>query len=180
MALTPASSVSTGGLVVAYSSTLAAPAASIDSGVSAIPATGNVLEIIFIGRTSQAVVTSSIVLRINGDSGANYDREGFGVTNATLSGGPTLAATSWTANVPGTSVQAGSAGYVRTLIPSYAATTFHKVGEQFEAISDSAAANNEVTIRGMRWRSTAAINQVSVTAGSGNLVAGSQLLLLVG
>jgi hypothetical protein len=161
--------------LVLFDQTLGADAASIDTGAGGIAGTAAGLLVHIVARTSQAVVVSSVNVRLNNDSGANYDYTRTGVVNTTLSGATTLAATSWALVCAGDSVQAGSASFLTFVIPAYADTTFHKVAQQSEYISDSSAANNQLQTRGLRWRSTAAISRMSVAAGSGNLRAGSRM-----
>jgi hypothetical protein len=160
-----------------FDSTLGAPAAAIDSGAGSIPAGYNVLEFFIIGRTTQASVASNILVTVNADGGANYDRVVISNTNATVSGSNVLAGTSWDMNMVGDSADAGACGVWQFTIPGYAQTTFFKNGSGLYSAPEDTAAENRNQARGMRWRSTAAITRITVTSGSGNLMTGSRLLI---
>jgi hypothetical protein len=166
-----------GGVTKIFDSTLGANTASIDSGASSIPATYDVLEVFMILRTTEAVDISSVAVTVNADSGANYDRQTGRANNVTLTAAASLAQTSWVLVAPGANQHAGAAGVIRMTLPGYAQTTFHKTAEATIALPDDTAANNYADFVSLRWRSTAAITQLTVAAGSGNLLAGSRLLI---
>jgi hypothetical protein len=161
--------------LILFDQTLAGAAASIDTGANGIAQTCEGLLIQIIARTTEVAIQSSVLLTVNGDGGGNYDYTRTGTLNATVSGGTTLAATSWALLCAGDSAQAGAASYLTLVIPAYRQTTFHKVAQESEYLPHSTAANDQLQNRGLRWRSTAAINQFTVTAGAGQLKAGSRM-----
>jgi len=164
-----------GGLTQLFDSTLSADAATIDTGASGIAAGYRAIQVAIIARTSEAVALSSILVTFNGDTGANYDRQIVAGANAIASASVAIASSNYATNVPGDSGDAGSAGSLFMTIPDYAATTFQKVANAHLALLQNTANNNRVRADAVRWRSTSAINQITVTAGSGNLRAGSSL-----
>lgn len=166
------------GLVKLFDSTLGSPAASIDTGGSGIAAGHSDILIFVMAATTQAVAESSATLTFNADSGAHYDTHRLSAAGGTVSGGTTFAATSFVLSAAGAS--GGTTNYPTLsliTIPSYTNTTFWKVGFLQETEMDTNSANMFTGVRGCGWRSTAAINQATLTAGSGNLVTGSRLVV---
>jgi hypothetical protein len=165
---------------VVFDSTLLADAASIDTGAGAIPAGLALITVYIVGRTTQAVVSSSVSITLNNDTGSNYDVQYIQAASSVVSGGALATGTSWLLAFPGASMDAGSAGYISFEIPSYDQTTFHKETVDVEGLSSSTPANETVAARALRWKSTAAITRLKVAAGSGNLLAGTRLLIIGG
>ena len=161
-----------------FSSTLGANAASIDTGAAGVAGGFNVLEIWFLGRTTEAVIDSTVKFTVNNDTGSNYNREltqGAGTSTASFNA---IGTTGWVAGAPGASATASEVGCVRMTIPLYAGTTFKKIGEYTGGQTESSAASHgAANSAAIGWASTAAISRVAVTAGSGNLLAGSTLLI---
>jgi hypothetical protein len=174
------SSSASAGRVVLFDSTLGVAAASIDTGASGIAPGFSVITVYVVGRTTEAVVSSSILARLNADSGANYDQSSIAWASGAVSGSSSVAQTAWACAFPGASMDASSAGSVSIVIPSYDQTTFNKQATNAEGLGSGTANNNSAIMRSFRWRNTAAISRLSITAGSGNLVAGSRLLILGG
>lgn len=164
-------------IVRIFDSTLTEDAASFDTGTNGVPATFDHLMILAYLRTSEVVVISSGLLRYNGDSSAIYDRIAMRTINVTVTGATTLAGTSFAIRCPGDSNAANAFGVVRIFIPAYAQTTGHKIAEATATWLDTAAANSEIDATSGRWRSTAAINQISLASGSGNFRTGSRLTI---
>jgi hypothetical protein len=177
---TPPSSreASGGGLTVLFDETLAGDAAAIDTGAGGIAGDCDVLYVWVLARTSQAVVTSSALLEINGDTGTNYDFERVRGANVTLAGFGAVAQAGPNIEVPGNNSDAGAVGVIVFTIPGYAQTTFHKVADWRAFAPEDTVGNLIVGSGGFRWRNTAAITQLTVTAGGGVLRAGSRLLVL--
>lgn len=162
---------------ILFDSILGSDTASIDTGASGIAGGYNILDVYIISRTTQAVVGSSMIVRVNNDSGAKYDLQEIRAANTTLAGTQALAQTGWTFLSFGTSAETGAATYLRFSIPGYDLTTFHKVGEGVLSANEDTAAENRLRMHAMRFKDTAAITRMSVTAGSGNLLTGSRLLI---
>lgn len=173
---TPPSSRSIG--VALFDSTLTVDAASIDTGAGGIAGGFALLEVWILARTTEAVDISSVNITVNGDAGANYDRQAVQGADAAVAAGAFLATNAWSSPVPGAAQQVGAVGVIRMSFPAYGGTTFHKTAEATLAVGDDTAANNRVQFLGLRWRNTAAISRMAVAAAAGNLVAGSRLLVM--
>jgi hypothetical protein len=161
--------------VLLFSSQLGGDAAAIDSGAGGFVTTYQILKVYALLRTTEAAVSSSVLVRVNNDSGANYDRSSFRNLNATVAGTNSLAQTSWVVDAFGASAQSGAFGALDFTLPGYAQTVTHKMGTMQNARVEDTAADAFNQVLGLRWRSTAAITRVSITAGSGNLLAGSAM-----
>ena len=162
---------------IIFSQTLGADTATLDTGPNGIPGGFNLLEIWILCRTTEVAVGSGILVTVNNDGGANYDFALTRTVNGTVTGTTTLAAVAWTLPSFGASAQAGAVTLNRMTIPSYAQTTFHKVAEVTTEQLEDTAADCRVQVTGLRYRSTAAVTQMTVATGSSSLLAGSQLLI---
>ncbi len=164
---------------VIYDHTLGSDAASIDTGAGAIPAGYASLQVLLIGRTADAGASGLVSLTFNGDTGANYDdQNAYGTNGSTLSGsghnaggatGTILHGSGGTANYPGVWV---------IDLPGYDQTTFYKTGTFTAGIPDGSAGNQFAVVEEIGWRSTAAINQITVTGTNANLKAGTRLVVI--
>lgn len=157
---------------------LGSAAASVD--ITSIPATYEALILDITGRGDTAAAAVAIGVRFNGDTGANYDSQqvyalgtatvgAAGIAGATSMGVGSLTAASATANNPGlTSLR----------IPGYARTVFFKALAGWNGRHEGTAAGSIVaaSLYG-QWRSTAAINQITVIAGAGNFATGTVVTL---
>lgn len=162
---------------VLFDSTLGADTASIDTGANGIAAGAEYLDVFILARTTEAVELSSVLVRLNADSGANYDIQRIQGANVTAAATATAATTSWVLEVSGANAQTGAVGVARMAIPSYTQTTFHKVATITLATLEDTVGSQRAGAIGGRWRNTAAVTRMSITAGSGNLLAGSRLLI---
>ena len=164
------------GLVLLYDSTLGSPAASIDTGANGIAAGHYSLLIQFVGRTSEVVNGSTVLFRFNGDSGANYDKQTLGGAGSTATAAVVNAATSLTHGIPGSTHAANYPGVLTLAVPSYDQTTFYKTVNLIQGFGSTSTDQNAFVVCDT-WRNTAAVAQLSATAGSGNLVTGSRLTI---
>jgi len=171
----PGAIASSQGFVKLFDSTLGANTASIDSGAGGFSQVYDHLMVLIIARTTQAAVQSTITMQFNNDGGANYDTVRITDVASTVSGNTSLAQTAFTFSCVGANADAGDASAQDLFIPAYAQTTFHKTGTVRTSHCEDTAADNIVEMKSFRWRSTAAINRVAITAGSGSLLAGSRL-----
>jgi hypothetical protein len=165
-----------GGLTPLFDQTLAAAAAAIDTGAGGIAGTASHLRVVALVRTTQAVVASTVLLTLNNDTGNNYDRVRTETINATVNGATTVAAANVAVSCAGASV--GNASLFTPIIfeiPCYVQTAAHKSGVFSSGIPDSTAANARADNGSFLWRNTAAISRLALTAGSGNLAAGSRV-----
>jgi hypothetical protein len=164
-----------------FSSTLGAPAATIDTGAAGIAGTSNILDVYIIARTTDAGSVGALLnVVVNGDSGAHYDFQTVSGNNTTISASEQLAGTKWTFIGHGTGGGASFASMIHLTFPFYAATTFFKVGHSSENTNDSlTTTDNWLQEHALTFRSTAAISQIAVNANTGgqNLVAGSSMFI---
>jgi len=179
--LTAASAVAIAGgsanLTVLFDSTLGANAASIDTGANGIAQTAAHLLIVALLRTSEAVVISTGNWTFNGDTGTNYDRQTMRARGPTQTSGAAAGTANVSLNYPGASDTASHFGGSFMAIPCYRQTTAHKWLVEMGGWADTTTTNSEAHITIGNWRNTTAINQITVTAGSGNLLAGSRLTI---
>lgn len=164
---------------VLFSSVLGADTAAIDTGANGIAAGFTVLEAWFLGRTTQAAVLSTLKITVNNDSGANYDWESVAGSNVTASASLAAAGTSWASGaIPGANATAGQAAVFCITIPFYAATTFRKQGTLLNVQAEpSVAGDNFAIAASLGYRATTAISRMAFTAGSGNLLTGSSVII---
>lgn len=177
----PISGISGTGLVLLFSSTLGADAASIDTGAAAIPSGHGVLLVYIVSRTARALQPQdSLQVRFNGDAGSNYWRNRIDLTNTSLNGiqsGATPNAAVFL-DTYGDTGPANAAAATVLEIPGYDGTTFHKSLLGRTALPSSADANSRSEHGAFLWHSTAAINQIAVNTNSGaNLRAGSGMII---
>lgn len=155
-----------GGLVKLQTVTRASTG-SLDTGASAIPVGHGHLWVVFVCRTAVAATTESYTLRFNGDSGANYDSNYQQGSTAGSSNG-LLAQTSVNIGAALTGNTA-AANYVSTLIldiPYYDNTNWFKVGSLQINVGQTAAGDTRTVNIQFGWRSTAAINQITLDTAS--------------
>ena len=158
-----------------FDSTLAADAAAIDSGAGGFATSLDHLLILVLARTDEAAVFSTAVLTLNGDAAGNYDRQVHLARNVTASAAVAAAASNLGLPCPGASVAATVFGAHIYFVPAYAQTVAQKVILSLSGWSEDTATEQEMRTTAHRWRSTAAIRCVTVTARAGNLVTGSRL-----
>ena len=84
-----------GGITSLFHQTLLADAASIDTGANGIAQTATTLIVRGIVRTTQAIGISTVSVTINGNTGANYDKEFLQGVDASASAGNNIAQTAW-------------------------------------------------------------------------------------
>ncbi len=157
----------------------ASPSGVASVSFTGIPATYKDLRLVISARSSVVAVSSSINLRINNDSGANYDGAFAQIVNATQTNFTQLAQIiNYIGNCPGASATANLAGRSIVNLEDYAGTTFDKGGDYVSEMKRANAVASFFHERGaLWWRSTAAINRLDVSLGAGNFVAGSRVSL---
>lgn len=167
-----------GGLSLITDTVLGSDTASVS--FSSIPGTYKHLVLWVQSRGDGAVVTETIPVRFNSDSGANYDLEVLYANDTTVAGASVNGAISMQLGLqPGTSVaRANLAGGNVILVPNYAGTTFEKGAFGFGGQADSTAANCYVHVRWGAWRNTAAVTAITLLpATSTNFKTGSRFTL---
>lgn len=173
----------TGTVVKLYDFTITgSDQASIDTNVDGTTVANfsgyDILEVWLVSRTDDAGALALLDMRLNNDSGTNYDFTRISDTNTTVSGALSGADTRWQIETHGSGGSSGYATTTRLSIPGYADTTFWKVAELDSATPDATAANNDIRIGAFGWRSTAAITRIKVAGqGSAKLKIGSRLIV---
>lgn len=130
-------------------------------------------------RSSRATSNDSYLIRLNGDSGANYNSLVTSQSSIAVSATDGLSQTSiqgW--NLPGTSATAGRSSATRVFIPDYARTTYHKnvYVDAFLFVTGGTGGTHWSVVA--VWTSTAAITSISIYALTGpNFLAGSTFTL---
>jgi hypothetical protein len=119
-------------------------------------------------RTTEAVTISSAVLTLNADTGNNYDQQALRGRNVAATAASSAATASLGCNVAGGSLAAGVFGPLILWIPNYANTVSEKSIIFISGAADETAANSNAEFRTAHWRSTAAVNQLTFTGGSGS------------
>lgn len=165
-------------LTVISRTVLASPAATID--LTSIPATYENLQLHFMGRGDTNAASMVLSLRVNGDTGGNYDRQVTGGNNATTTSASSMGQTSLAVTtVPAATATAGRAGVAIFDFPNYARTVFNKmILYRVGHVSGTGAGNIDTGMDTGNWRSTAAINQLTLIPSAGNFDTGTVVTLL--
>ncbi len=178
----------TPGLVYEY--TLPADAASLDTSTDGpmaalFPANFYLLEIWLYARTTEATTQSQINMRVNGDVGANYDRQFLsGYDNATISAASQTGQTFWNLSaVHGALSTANYFSILRTTFPGYSSRTgfLSAEGQHAKPGPDGGAADGVplTALQALGWRSAAAVTSFRIfpNVGGVNLKAGTRLFI---
>jgi len=168
-----------GGIKLFDSGALAAPAASIDTGANGI-AGGHVdLSIYIYVRSDRVAQQDNINIRVNNDSGGNYDTQrlqGLNVTATSITANAATALTGQAATIPAASDTAGQFASIQIWIPSYDNTAGFKLASVINSYADETAAQNGAAVFSSSWRNTAAITRLAITPVAGtNFVVGSRM-----
>src|SRR6266496_3169169 len=160
-----------------YNTTLGAAAASID--VQSIVAGYASLLLVFNGRGDTAATSTTISMRLNNDSAANYYWQRLRGNGVTASAAESLAATSCrVGEMPAANAAAGLAGSTHIWLPNYAGAA------QTVGIKSSSAYLAGLTttllfvdeITGV-WNNSGAINRITLLPGAGNFATNSRLTI---
>ena len=156
--------------------TLAAPAAAVD--FTSIPQ--KYAHLLCIGgcRSDAAGIASTpLVLKFNGDAGANYESASVEWNNVAAVTGTGSGGTAGIAAITIAAALAIATDFaaVRFEVPRYSSAVGAKgmVGQQWYDTDTTIGARSF----GGLWRNVAAINRLTLTPGSGNLIAGSRFTL---
>ena len=157
---------------------LGASAASVD--ITSIPAHWTHLRLVAYARGDTAAANVSLLCRFNGDTGNNYDAIlASNSHSATLLTAEGLAQASMRlGDIAGSTAPASAFDGWEIVIPEYAGTTGHKTARANGALKGNTTTGNLfVEIGAGWWRSTAAINRITLFPGAGNFVAGTRVSL---
>lgn len=146
---------------------------------ASIPQAFSHLRIVGYARTDGAVTVQDMLMRFNGDSGANYDRQYLSGAVSTAAAGESFGTTGLgVSSVPGASAAANLFAPFDIVTPYYSQGSNHKASVSCWAYKYGTASGNlGVGMMSHFWRSAAAITQVSLHPTSGNFVAGTRVTL---
>jgi hypothetical protein len=167
------------GLTSLFTQTLGASATSIDTGANGIAAGHGDLLIFLYVRTDRAAPLDNIGIAINGVTSATYDTMDFLAQNTALSGAMNNLNTRLGAGVTVASATTAASVFslVEIVIPAYDTTAGFKVA-RISVAAPTETTNGLVQLEGGQLRSTAAVNQITITSTTGsNLVAGTRLAI---
>jgi hypothetical protein len=168
-----------GALALISSVTLASDTANIT--FSNIPQTYRNLKVVYSLRSTVSSTLDNVLIRANGDSGANYNRLALLIQEGAPSWYSNAGVTSFlpsSLGIPAATAVANRFGSGYLEFPSYA-SAFHKtvVGQSVNIYSDTSTAFLAYVQNGV-WRSTSAITSLSFAPQTGpNFLAGSTIQL---
>jgi hypothetical protein len=167
-----------GGAVALITETVVSVAAASVT-FSSIAATYRDLRLVVRGRGSKSADWIELRIRLNGDTGLNYDSN-WTINNASaFFDGDSLAQDQmFIGQLPGATAVANVAGCMEVMLPDYRGTTFHKTMHGMGAHKRQNSTGNQFNynLSGV-WRSTAAITSVTVLPDTGNFVVGTVVSL---
>jgi hypothetical protein len=148
--------------------------------VPSISGSYNDLILILIGRSAFSGGTDDPMIRLNNDSGSNYNhvRYSAGGGGAITAGNMAAGTFSYVGYLPGATADASLFSVSEIILYGYASTAWKKswYWTSYAPTSISSGNGNYFRNGGGMWNNTAAITRVGiVTANAANLVTGSQL-----
>jgi hypothetical protein len=135
---------------------------------SSIPATYTHLQIRALVRTDRAgTAGDAIVVRFNSDTGANYSNHQLNANGSTVSAFGAANSTSWNyvERAASNGMTSGIFGAVIIDILDYANTNKYKTGRELGGVD--ANGSGQINFASGGWRSTSAINAISLVASAG-------------
>lgn len=159
---------------VIYDKTLAITEGSFDI---SIPAGYSHLKLVVSGRGTIVDTDLDTKLRFNGDTGNNYDFEYIGGLGASASAGESFGQSAIIIGLlAGSTAPAGLGNSIEVDIPDHSSTTFNKTLMSRNARKRGVSSGDMLArhYHGF-WRSSAAINSITIFPTSGSFVAGSRV-----
>lgn len=160
---------------------LTSSAATIGTAANAIPATFAHFQVVARLRTDRVAVNDIAVITMNGDTGANYDRASVTWTGAAIAFSSTYSTTGMVLDCLGGSADANRFATIQALFVDYTDGGSFKNAQAVGAeIGTAADANVRLSLTtDWTWKSTAAVNQITLTPQTGgvNFVAGTSLTI---
>lgn len=167
--------IGTSGVVKVAEQILSAAAATVT--FSSIPGTYRSLRLMVHARGDAAAAAVALLARVNGDSTAVYDLQGYDSNGTALTAGASTGAASWDVGaITAANGPVGGAGILDLHLPDYARTAFWKSGQSVSGEVQSST-SRFLRARHLVWRNTAAVNSLSLLTSSGNFVPGSVFTL---
>ena len=169
--------LTSGGMVRHEAVSLGAGTASVT--FSSIPTDYAHLVLWWQARGENASTSVALLLRFNGDTGANYDHSFNQVANSANAATTATAQTSMRLGTfAGASAAAGLSGGGVISIPNYAGTSFQKeVTQTCKLRIGTGAADVIAETGGGDWRSTSAVTSITLLPSATNFAANSLFIL---
>jgi len=160
------------GIVAVFDSTLTGTAANFD--VTSISGSYSMLQWSLTGRGTTAANDVEVRMRMNNDSGTNYEYQRlFAHSGSTVAGGAGTSQTSlFVGELAASSATSGRAGMSQGHIHDYAGTTFNKV---VLAQSGRVASLHVVDSIAGSWFSTSAVTRLTFFPSAGSFDVGTRL-----
>lgn len=160
-----------------FNTTLGAPATSIDTG-AVLPTSYAHMFVEISARSDLAAASSSLSVRMNNDSAANYVFETLAGANAVASAVVPAAGTSFTiGSIPANTASAGWFGTGLLWLPNYGSANIKAVfsigGGAFSGVTGT------VSLQGGVWNAGSAINQLTFLSGGTNFATGTRVTVYV-
>ena len=155
---------------------LSVAASSVD--LSPLPTGFQHLVVMVTGRSSVAATSENVRVRLNGDTGANYDYQAFTAGSAMTAAEAYAANQVTLAGVPGSTSPAGRFAMMEVWLPNYGSTDNQKsllvTNPRFRTNTTTDFALQYV---GGWWRSSAAVTSMEFSLASGQFAVGSRFTL---
>jgi hypothetical protein len=157
--------------------TLGGSAANVD--ITSIVATYAHLLIVSYARGDTAAANTALNVRFNNDTAANYDFQRLTGGAATVSAFEAFAQTSIiSCFIPANTAGANLFNASLVFIPHYAGSANNKVALSLASVKLGTTTGSLATyLHGGFWRSSAAINRITLLPAAGNFVAGTRVSL---
>lgn len=165
------------GIGAIFDSTLGGSAASID--ITGIVTTYAHLLVVVYGRGDTASTSISLAARFNADAAANYDYQILGGSAAGVAASEAFAQNqAFVGEIPANTGGANLFGACMLFIPHYAGSANNKASVAVSSLKKGTSSGNMTTeLFAGFWRSSAAINRITILASAGNLVAGTRMTI---
>lgn len=165
----PASSIVTPGIAKLFDQTLPADTSVWDTGQVIHPSYTTLRLLLIVKGT---VASQTVYMRFNNDSGTNYQWGNLFTSGTSAAGGSTQNPGSAGAIAFYGAAGTNEATTSEVTIPWYSGTTFEKAYQSYSYFTNPGSASY-----GGHWSNTAAINQIQIVMGSGNVKTGSRLII---
>lgn len=143
--------------------------------LSPLPTGFQHIVVVVTGRSSVAATSETVSIRLNGDTGANYDYQSLTASSAVTAAETYGANQVVVAGVPGASSPAGRFAAMEVWLPNYGSTDNQKTvlvtNPRFRA---NTTANFGLQYAGGWWRSSAAVTGIEFVLPSGLFATGSR------
>lgn len=156
--------------------TLVGSAATVD--VASIVASYAHLLVVAYARGDTAATSTNLMLRLNGDTAANYDFQTMTGNTAGAFAAEAFAQAlgASVGLIPANTAGANLFGAFIFFIPHYAGSASNKLALSVSSVKTGTTSGSMTNyLRAGFWRSNAAINQITLFPAAGNLVAGTRL-----